>query len=174
MPCRHEALLGTFTGCAVKHRELCLITAPPSGLYRMLGAAPAGVLDSGMLGTLVVSLPPTWHKLPAPPPPHPPPTPLGRKSFPFIFTADCVLMAVGSGKGLGGAGPEAMAAAERSRADARDPCQGAAVGDDLELHTCSVCPRANRLVQPAPCLQGVYAWKGLIPGIGGGDGEQQS
>jgi hypothetical protein len=64
------------------------------------------------------------------------------KSFPFIFTADCVLMAV-----------RALAHSLGPHRGGCSSMQAAPVDAESFLHPF------------VAAMQGVYAWKGLIPGI---------
>lgn len=102
--------------------------------------------------------------------------PFFAKSFPLIFTADCVLMAVrGARRACArrvGAGTP-LACLRRCChvgwcADAA-AASNAAFATTRNLSWAPAC--SHRCCPTAAWPQGVYAWKGLIPGIGG---EQKS
>ncbi len=124
--------------------------------------------EPATLGTTYWALP-TRHALLAPAStPTCYPTP-GRKSFPFIFTADCVLMAVSFGQWIG------WGLKQRQQKEATSTAAELIQQPQEVVILCNFsyfC--AYRLAHTLPCLQGVYAWKGLIPGIGGSDSQQQS
>lgn len=91
--------------------------------------------------------------------------PFVYKSFPFIFTADCVLMAVRGGAVGGGCGRWFRVGLRTMAMPGGQPQTASSKPDTAWQLSCCPSPAA---------LQGVYAWKGLIPGLPNyGSGEEQ-